>query len=130
MESKQGQRHVGDCFGGDRSALTGLGHQVPAAAGRPTCDGRSGTKPAMRSAKSAYSSATCPAVRAPSPRNQRAMLRHISRIANEASAGEPTWKSPVLRPSQMMAHRSFVVAFPLAHPGVLHRDAVEPVDRA
>ena len=31
------------------------------------------------------------------------MLRHISRIANEASAGEPTWKSPVLRPSQMMA---------------------------
>ena len=28
------------------------------------------------------------------------MLRHISRIANEASAGEATWKSPVPAPSQ------------------------------
>jgi len=70
---------------------------------QPAGDGRSGTKPTMRSAKSAYSSATCSAVRAPSSRNQRAMLRHISRIANEASAGESTWKSLVPTPSQMMA---------------------------
>ena len=46
------------------------------------------------------------------------MLRHISRIANEASAGESTWKSPVPAPSaDDGAHRSFVIPLPLAYPG-------------
>ncbi len=62
--------------------------------------------PTIRSANSAYWSATSSAVSGPSSENQRAMLTHSSRMANEASAGESTWNTPRSTPSEITARNA------------------------